>query len=326
MLLVRSPLRISLGGGGTDLPSYYRKKGGYLLAASIDKYVYTSIIKPFRKGIFLKYSELENVLKPELISHKIFKEILSMRNEDEYQIEITTLADVPAGTGLGSSGAFTVSVLKALSLYDSRYSENESLAKEACHIEIDRLNEPVGKQDQYASAIGGINEFIFHKDDSVEFNRLELSDDKRSYLEDSILLFFSGYSRSASKILSEQDNLSKKSDSSILKNLDEVKEMGLTAKNLLLRGDIKQYGLLMHDHWKNKLKRSPNMCSKEILNYYEEGLNNGALGGKLVGAGGGGFLMFVAKDRYQLRKRMNQLGLNELNFKFDFLGAQAISY
>ena len=249
-----------------------------------------------------------------------------MRNEDEYQIEITTLADVPAGTGLGSSGAFTVSVLKALSLYDSRYSENESLAKEACHIEIDRLNEPVGKQDQYASAIGGINEFIFHKDDSVEFNRLELSDDKRSYLEDSILLFFSGYSRSASKILSEQDNLSKKSDSSILKNLDEVKEMGLTAKNLLLRGDIKQYGLLMHDHWKNKLKRSPNMCSKEILNYYEEGLNNGALGGKLVGAGGGGFLMFVAKDRYQLRKRMNQLGLNELNFKFDFLGAQAISY
>lgn len=326
MLLVRSPLRISLGGGGTDLPSYYRKKGGYLLAASIDKYVYTSIIKPFRKGIFLKYSELENVSKPELISHKIFKEILSMRNEDEYQIEITTLADVPAGTGLGSSGAFTVSVLKALSLYDSRYSENESLAKEACHIEIDRLNEPVGKQDQYASAIGGINEFIFHKDDSVEFNRLELSDDKRSYLEDSILLFFSGYSRSASKILSEQDNLSKKSDSSILKNLDEVKEMGLTAKNLLLRGDIKQYGLLMHDHWKNKLKRSPNMCSKEILNYYEEGLNNGALGGKLVGAGGGGFLMFVAKDRYQLRKRMNELGLNELNFKFDFLGAQAISY
>ncbi len=326
MLLVRSPLRISLGGGGTDLPSYYRKRGGYLLASSINKYIYTSIIKPFKKGIYLKYSELESVENPELISHKIFKEILSMRDYDDYQIEITTLADVPAGTGLGSSGAFTVSVLKALSLYEGNYKDNIAIANEACHIEIERLNQPVGKQDQYASAIGGINEFIFHKDDTVEFNRLLLSEENRSYFEDSILLFFTGYSRSASKILSEQDNLSKKSNSSILKNLDEVKEMGITAKNLLLRGDVKQYGLLMHDHWQNKLKRSPNMCSEEILNFYNEGINNGAIGGKLVGAGGGGFLMFISNDQNQLRRKMLELGLKELKFRLEYLGAQAISY
>ena len=324
MLLVRSPLRLSLGGGGTDLPSYYRKRGGYLLAGAIDKYIYTSIIKPFRKGIYLKYSEIESVQNPENIKHNLFREILMMEESKDYQVEITTLADVPAGTGLGSSGAFTVSVLKALSLQNYKYITNEQLAEKACHIEIERLGEPVGKQDQYASAIGGINEFIFHKDDSVEFNKLNISENKLSLFEDSILLFFTGYSRSASKILSEQDKLSKQSDPAILKNLDEVKEMGLIAKDLLIKGDIQQYGLLMHDHWKNKLKRSPDMCSKEILKYYEEGLENGAIGGKVVGAGGGGFLMFIANNRINLRNHMKKLGLSELPFKFDKLGTHTL--
>ena len=326
MLLVRSPLRISLGGGGTDLPSYYRKKGGYLLASSIKKYIYTSIIKPFRKGIFLKYSELENVEKPEDIKHRLFKEILSMREINNNQIEITTLADVPSGTGLGSSGAFTCSVLKALSVFDSNYINNEDIAKSACHIEIDRLMDPVGKQDQYASAIGGINEFIFHKDDSVEFNKLNISDNILTDLEDSILLFFTGYSRNAVDILSKQDKLSRESDPLMIKNLDEIKEMGYTAKKLLINGDIKQYGLLMHDHWEKKLLRSPNMCSEKILKFYKEGLNNGAIGGKLVGAGGGGFLMFIANDRNQLRFKMSELGLEELNLKFDFLGTHVLSF
>ena len=325
MLLVRSPLRLSLGGGGTDLPSYYRKRGGYLLASSIDKYIYTSIIKPFRKGIYLKYSELENVKFPEDIKHNLFREILMMEDKRDFQIEITTLADVPAGTGLGSSGAFTVSVLKALSLYNSNYITNKELAEKACHIEIERLGEPVGKQDQYASSIGGINEFIFHKDDSVEFNKLPISENNLENFQDSILLFFTGYSRSASKILSEQDSLSKKSDPSIIKNLDEVKEMGFVAKDLLLRGDIQQYGLLMHDHWKNKLKRSPNMSSQEIQKFYNEGLENGAIGGKVVGAGGGGFLMFISNDRNHLRNHMNKLGLKELKIKFDYLGAHTLS-
>ena len=154
--MVRSPLRISLGGGGTDLPSYYRKRGGYLIASAIDKYVYTSAIKPFEKGIFLKYSDIEHVRKPTEIKHKIFREILMMREQkEELQIELTTLADIPAGTGLGSSGAFTVSAIKAIQMFNSEYATNQSIAELACKVEIDRLEEPVGKQDQYASAIGG---------------------------------------------------------------------------------------------------------------------------------------------------------------------------
>ena len=190
MLLVRSPLRISLGGGGTDLPSYYRKKGGYLIASSINKYVYTSIIKPFKSGIYLKYSDYESVKKPLDVKHKLMREILLIYEpKDPYQIEITTLADVPAGTGLGSSGAFTVSVIKAIQMYYSKLSTNELIAQEACHIEIERLRESVGKQDQYSSAIGGLNEYIFNKDDSVEFKRLPISPSSIESLEDSLLMF-----------------------------------------------------------------------------------------------------------------------------------------
>ncbi len=325
MLLVRSPLRVSLGGGGTDLPSYYRKKGGYLIASSIDKYVYTSIIKPFSKGIFLKYSELENVDTPEKIKHKIFRELLMMQeNNYPFQIEITTLADIPAGTGLGSSGAFTVSAIKALQVFNNQYNSNKSIAELACHVEIDRLQQPVGKQDQYASALGGLCEYIFHKDDSVEFNRLPISEDNINLIQDSMLMFFTGYSRSASSILSTQDNKTNEDSSSMISNLDFTKEMGYISKDLLIKGDIKQYGLLMNDHWETKLKRSPNMCSEEIQNFYLKALDNGAIGGKLVGAGGGGFFLFIAEDRSQLRKTMTNLGLQELRFKFENLGVQVL--
>ncbi len=324
MLLARSPLRISLGGGGTDLPSYYRKRGGYLIAAAIDKYVYTSAIKPFKKGIFLKYSQLESVNQPNEINHRIFKEVLSMQDKQEYQIELTTLADVPAGTGLGSSGAFTASLIKALSTYECKYMSNEEIAKQACHVEIDRLQEPIGKQDQYASAIGGINEFIFNKDDTVEFKRLDISESNLSLLQDSLLMFFTGYSRSASNILSTQNKLSLEADESMLSNLDSVKEMGFIAKDLLIKGDINQYGLLMHDHWQKKLLRSPDMCSEEIMRSYYEGINNGAIGGKLVGAGGGGFLMFIAKDRNKLKETMRNRGLKELPFRFDNIGSHVL--
>ncbi len=326
MLIVRSPLRISLGGGGTDLPSYYRKNGGYLIASAINKYVYTSVIKPFAKGIFLKYSEVEKVNSPSEIKHKIFKEILTMQESKEpYQIELTTLADIPAGTGLGSSGAFTVSVLKAIQVFNNNeYSTNEKLAELACHIEIDRLNEPVGKQDQYASAIGGLCEYIFHKDDSVEFRRLPISEENISLIQDSILMFFTGYSRSASSILDIQKKQTLSNDEDMIKNLDAVKEMGLISRDLLIKGDIFQYGLLMQDHWEAKLKRSPNMCSEEIKNFLKSGLKNGAIGGKLIGAGGGGFLMFVADDKAQLRKSMFDLGLQELRFDIDKLGVHVL--
>ena len=325
MLLVRSPLRISLGGGGTDLPSYYRKRGGYLIASAIDKYVYTSAIKPFKEGIFLKYSEVEKVRDPSEIKHKIFREILMMsENKDPYQIELTTLADIPSGTGLGSSGAFTVSVLKTLQMFNSEYSTNESIAKLACQIEIERLNQPVGKQDQYASAVGGLTEFIFHKDDSVEFKRLPIDNESLNNIQDSILMFFTGYSRSASSILSNQDQKTKSDDNEMLYNLDSVKEMGEISRNLLIRGDINQYGLLMLDHWENKLKRSPNMCSEEIQKFHKIGIENGAIGGKLVGAGGGGFLLFITQDKIQLRQAMHKIGLKELRFNIDKLGVHVL--
>ncbi len=325
MFLVRSPLRISLGGGGTDLPSYYRKRGGYLIATSIDKYVYTSVNKPFAKGIFLKYSQVERVNTASEIKHKIFKEILMMNSKtDNPQIEITTLADIPAGTGLGSSGAFTVSALKAIQIFNGEYNTNQAIAELACKVEIERLREPVGKQDQYASAIGGITEYIFNKDDSVDFNRLEIKNETLNNLQDSLLMFFTGYSRSAASILSVQDEKSRAEDNEMLYNLDAVKEMGKISKNLLIKGDVNQYGLLMQDHWEKKLKRSPNMCSEEIKTFLKVGLENGAIGGKLVGAGGGGFLLFISNNRVHLRKKMSELGLQELRFNIDSLGVHVL--
>ena len=325
MFIARSPLRISLGGGGTDLPSYYRQSGGYVIASAINKYVYTSIIKPYSKGIFLKYSEMEKVNIPSEIKHKIFKELLMMQDyKDHYQIEITTLADIPAGTGLGSSGAFTVSALKALQIFNSQYNSNKSIAELACHIEIERLKEPVGKQDQYISDIGVLCELIFNKDDSVEINRLDISERNLNIIKDSILMFFTGYSRSASKVLKTQNEKTISLDQEMIKNLDSVKEMGKTSKRLLINGDINQYGLLVNDHWKEKLKRSPDMCPKEIQEHIEIGLKNGALGGKLVGAGGGGFLLFIASNKTQLREAMDNIGLQELSFDIDNLGVHII--
>lgn len=247
-------------------------------------------------------------------------------NEDNKlnQIELTTLADIPSGTGLGSSGAFTVSVIKAIQMFKSEYFTNESIAELACKVEIDRLKEPVGKQDQYASAIGGLTEFIFHKDDKVEFNRLPIDFSTLNNIQDSILMFFTGYSRSASSILSVQDAKTTSDDQEMLYNLDAVKEMGLISRNLLVKGDLQQLGLLIQDHWEKKLKRSPDMCSEEIQRFYQVGIDNGALGGKLVGAGGGGFLMFIANDKVQLRKAMNSLGLQELRFNIDMLGVHVL--
>ncbi len=326
MHLVRSPLRLSLGGGGTDLPSYYRKRGGYLIAAAIDKYVYTSIIKPFSKGIYLKYSEMEMVNSADQIKHNIFREVLSMDDKlnQKNQIEITTLADIPYGTGLGSSGAFTVSLIKALSLWNKEGKSNKRIAEEACHIEIDRLQEPVGKQDQYISAIGGIQEFFFNKDDTVEIRQLDISTQSMREFKESCIIFYTGKSRSASNILLEQDKKSKENESEMIYNLDQTKELGFTTKNLLLNGDILQYGLLLKDHWKNKLKRSPNMCNEELKESYHIALDNGALGGKLIGAGGGGFFMFISSDKSKLREAMVKRGYFELDYQIDYLGVHTL--
>ena len=324
MIIARSPLRISLGGGGTDLPSYYREHEGFLIAAAIDKYVYVTINRPFNEGIYLKYSEIENVKTVDEVSHNIIREALKLENLNTPQVEISSIADLPSGTGLGSSGSFTTALLKALYAYRHRHINPEELAELACSIEIDRLQEPIGKQDQYIASVGGITCFAFHKDNSVTFAPLKISRETFHALEDNLLLFFTGFSRSASEILKDQHVKSQKNDTDMLNNLHFVKEIGYLSKDALESGNTDKFGELMHQHWEYKKKRSGGMSNQNIDAWYEAALKNGAIGGKVVGAGGGGFLMFMARDAAKLRNAMTKSGLQEVRFKFDFEGTKVI--
>ena len=324
MIIARSPLRITLGGGGTDLASYYEDHEGFLIAAAIDKYVYVTVMRPFKEGIYLKYSQLEHVEKIEEVQHPIIREALMMMGFRTPQIEITTLADIPAGTGLGSSGSFTTALLKALYTHRKRHLHQEDLAELACHIEIDRLGEPIGKQDQYIAAIGGLTCFTFHRDGSVTAEPLKIDMKTMFDLEDNLLLFFTGFSRSASGILKDQKTRTQSNDQEMIDNLHYVKDLGLRSKVALEKGDTHLFGELMHEHWEHKKRRSGGMSNPQIDTWYQLAMDNGAVGGKLVGAGGGGFLMFMAKDRNKLRLAMAKAGLEEVRFKFDFEGAKVV--
>ncbi|WP_261369280.1 GHMP family kinase ATP-binding protein [Yersinia mollaretii] len=322
--MARSPLRITLGGGGTDLPSYYREHEGFLISAAIDKYVYVTVMRPFTEGIYLKYSQLEHIKNITEVKHPIIKEALQILEFRTPQIEITTLADIPAGTGLGSSGSFTTALLKALYTHRKRHLHQEELAELACHIEIDRLGEPIGKQDQYIAAVGGVTCFTFHMDDRVTASPLGISMDTMFSLEDNLLLFFTGFSRSASGILKDQNVKSQQNDVEMLNNLHYVKELGYRSQDALVQGRLELFGELMHEHWEHKKRRSGGMSNPQINEWYELGMKNGAVGGKLVGAGGGGFLMFMAHDRSKLRDAMAAAGLEEVRFKFDFEGTKVV--
>lgn len=324
MIIVRSPLRITLGGGGTDLPSYYREHDGFLVAAAINKYVYVTLTRPFMEGIYLKYSKLEHVERVDDVKHQIIREALRLQKLRTPQIEITTLADIPAGTGLGSSGSFTTALLKGLHAHRHQLIHPQELAELACRIEIDILGEPIGKQDQYIAAYGGVTCFTFHKDDRVTAVPLNVTMDTLLDLEDNILLFFTGYSRSASGILSDQNTRTKSSDDEMLKNLHFVKELGYRSKDALESGNAVKFGELLHEHWEHKKRRSGGMSNAKIDEWYELGRENGAVGGKLVGAGGGGFLMFYAADRNKLRHAMRTAGLEEVRFGFDFEGSKVV--
>ena len=322
MISTRSPLRISLGGGGTDLPSYYRDHGGFVLAGAIDRYIYVNVMRPFTPGIFLKYSRLEHVEAVDDVQHPIIREALRLVGFRTPQVEITTLADIPAGTGLGSSGSFTTALLKAVLAHRMRPIDPKDLAELACRIEIELLGEPVGKQDQYIAACGGITCFDFNPDGSVTVTPLQISIDTRFDLEDNLLLFFTGFSRSAGSILKDQKDRSETQDAAMLANLHHVKELGLRSRDLLAQGHTREFGALMHEHWEHKKRRSSGMSMPKIDEWYELGRNNGAVGGKLVGAGGGGFLLFYAEDRNRLRHAMSRAGLEEVRFRFDFEGTK----
>ena len=324
MIIARSPLRITLGGGGTDPPSYYRDHEGFLVSAAIDKYVYVNVMRPFTEGIYLKYSQLEHVEQISDVKHPIIREALQMLGFKTPQVEITTLADIPAGTGLGSSGSFTTALLKALYTHRKRHLHQEELAELACYIEIDRLGEPIGKQDQYIAALGGVTCFTFHKDNKVTAEPLGISMATMFDLEDNLLLFFTGFSRSASNILKDQKVKSQQNDANMLNNLHYVKDLGYRSRNALVDGKTELFGELMHEHWEHKKRRSGGMSNPQIDEWYELGMKNGAVGGKLVGAGGGGFLMFMARDRNKLRHAMVHAGLEEVRFKFDFEGTKVV--
>jgi D-glycero-alpha-D-manno-heptose-7-phosphate kinase len=324
VIITRSPLRITLGGGGTDLPSYYRDHGGFLIAAAIDKYVFVTVMRPFVQGIFLKYSQLEHVDATDAVHHPIIREAIKLLDFKTPQLEITTLADIPAGTGLGSSGSFTTALLKALYSHRRRPLHPQELAELACHVEIEKLGEPIGKQDQYIAAYGGLTCFTFNQDDSVVAEPLKIPVDAMFRLEDNLLLFFTGFSRSASHILKDQKTRSERHDAGMIENLHYVKDLGRQSCKALAAGDTATFGKLLHVHWEHKKRRSDGMSSPQIDEWYELGLKHGALGGKLVGAGGGGFLMFYAEDHWRLRTAMASAGLEEVRFRFDFEGTKVL--
>ena len=324
MIITRSPLRITLGGGGTDLPSYYCEHGGFLIAAAIDKYVYVTVMRPFTPGIYLKYSKLEHVETAQEVHHPIIREAIKLVGFKTPQIEVTTLADIPAGTGLGSSGSFTTALLKALYAHRRRLLHPSELAELACEIEIAKLNEPIGKQDQYIAAYGGVTCFTFHKEGVVEAEPLKLPIDAMFNLEDNLLLFFTGFSRTAGSILADQQQRTGEHDAEMLNNLHYVKDLGHRSRLALEKADTAAFGELMHEHWEHKKRRTKGMSNPQIDEWYELGRRNGALGGKLVGAGGGGFLMFYAEDHRRVRTAMAAAGLEEVRFRFDFEGTKVL--
>jgi len=324
MIITRSPLRITLGGGGTDLPSYYTRFGGSVISAAIDRYVYVTVMRPFLPGIYLKYSRQEMVESIDQVEHPIIAEVLRHLDFKTPQVEITTLADIPSGTGLGSSSSFTTALLKALYAHRRKMILPNELAELACQIEIERLRQPIGKQDQYIAAYGGITCFDFRADGTVEAHPLAVSMDTLFDLEDNLLLFFTGFDRAAGSILKDQDDRSKNDDPSMLENLHYVKELGVRSRVALEAGRCSDFGEIMHEHWENKRRRSSGMSNPRIDEWYEYGRSNGAVGGKLVGAGGGGFLMFYAADRVRLRQAMNRAGLEEVRFHFDFDGTKSL--
>jgi D-glycero-alpha-D-manno-heptose-7-phosphate kinase len=324
MIIARSPLRITLGGGGTDLASYFSQHGGFVIAAAIDKFVYVTVTRPFRAGIYLKYSELEHVDSVAEVKHPIIREALALQNLATPQIEITTLADIPAGTGLGSSGSFTTALLKALYAHRREMAHSQQLAEVACDIEINRLKETVGKQDQYIAAYGGFTCLTFHRDQRVTVEPLRISNATLFDLEDNLLLFFTGYNRSAGSILQDQHRRSEAGDGVMQRNLDHVKALAYQSKAALESGDLPRFGELMHEHWEHKKRRSGGISNPRIDKWYSLAMENGAIGGKLVGAGGGGFLMFYATDRSRLRQTMAEAGLEEVRFRFEFEGTKVV--
>jgi D-glycero-alpha-D-manno-heptose-7-phosphate kinase len=319
MIIARTPLRISIGGGGSDLPSYYERFGGAFISAAIDKYVYVAINNTFINEYSIRYSSQERVTRPDEIRHPIIREAIKLHGLGP--LELVSVADIPTRTGLGSSGSFTVCVLRAIHAHKRELMTTSSLAEEAYHIEMKLLKEPVGKQDHYIAAYGGITYFEIDKAGQVAVSPLKLTNKGLHDLEDHLVLFFTGYARSASTVLAEQKAKCDSDDEEMIKNLHFIVELGQEIRKALMASDNRRFAQLMHEHWLHKRQRSSSMSSDRINRWYDAAMANGAIGGKLVGAGGGGFLLFYAEDIEGVRDAMSKEGLEEVRFKFDFDGS-----
>jgi D-glycero-alpha-D-manno-heptose-7-phosphate kinase len=324
MIITRTPLRISLGGGGTDLPSYYTRAGhGFLIAAAITKYVYIAVNHNFDDDFLLKYSQVERSTDVSSLEHPLLRECLRFCGIGG-GVEVSSMADIPTGTGLGSSGSFTVGVLKALQMYQHQTSANEDIAADACRIEIEILGEPVGKQDQYIAACGGISAFTFNYDGSVNVRPLDLDPLVRARLEENLLLFYTGVRRSASEVLIEEQSGTTVSKKAVADNLDHTRQIGYDAVKVLETGNLDRFGQMLTEQWKLKFDRQPNVVHEQVDEWITAGITAGALGGKLVGAGGGGFLLFYADRKAELRDAMSVRGLVEVPFGIDYEGSTVI--
>lgn len=325
MIIVRSPLRITLGGGGTDLSSFYKNHGGIFISAAIDKYVYITIHETFVDDLIIKYSKLERVPCSDMVQHPIFRESLNLLGMSGRSLEISSMADIPSGTGLGSSGSFTTALLKALHVYQNEPIEKRVLAEEACHVEIDILGEPIGKQDQYVASYGDLKSYKINTNGSVMICSFAFPAEIRNNLESNLLLFFTGYTRSASEILKDQDDRTKNNDPYIEENLCKVMELAQESELALIRCDLFKFAQCLTKQWQLKRDRQSGHNNTEKLNeWINFGLDNGAWGGKVVGAGEGGFIMFYASDVPRLRQAMSLIHLREVKFKFDTDGTKVV--
>lgn len=323
MIVTKTPMRLAIGGGGTDLPSYYSRFGSFFISAAIDKYMYITFYRTFIDGIRLKYSKMEDVASIDEISHAIVRETFRLHGVTN-NAEMASHADVPGGTGLGSSGSFGVGLSHALFASEGRGPSPEALAQEATKVQIEILEYPIGLQDQYASAYGGFNGYTIAKDGSVTVEPIKISKENTSRLQNNLVMLFTGISRSASDILIDQKKKSDVEDEAMFEVLHETQKLGFEIREGLENGNLRKFGELMNVHWEAKKKRSAKMSNPHIDRWYETGLKNGAVGGKLVGAGGGGFLLFYTEDREKLIAAMVKEGLRNMEFGFDFEGSKVL--
>lgn len=326
MIVSRAPVRFSLGGGGTDLPAYSNRFGGYLISAAIDKYVYVTANKRFYHDIRLAYSKTEIVSTVDQIEHRIFREGLRLTGI-EHSIELTSVADLPANSGLGSSSSFTVALLNALHTFKREFVSSKQLAEEACEIEIDRLGAPIGKQDQYISAFGNVTAFTFATDGSVHVEPVPVRETVLDELENNLVIIWTGVERAASVVLTEQGQRLRDLEPKVIERMNAIKEMGHEVHRLLCEGDVDRYGELLHHHWTQKRQLASKMTDPVLDEHYEAARAAGAIGGKIMGAGGGGFFMFYTRptDKRRLVEAMIARGLRQLRFRFDLDGARIVA-